>query len=81
MQVESSILGLAEIGGGRVVVYGDTNYLSSSHMVTNCYWLLKKILDFTNSNIRDPVFFSDSVNTKFPFHVDDNQLPSLHSCV
>lgn len=81
MQVESSILGLAEIGAGRVVVYGDSNCLDSSHMVTNCYWLLKKILDFTNSNIRDPVLFSDSVKTKLPLNVDDNQLPSRRSDV
>lgn len=26
-------------------------------MVSNCYWLLKKLLDFTSSNIEDPVIF------------------------
>lgn len=80
-QVESSILGLAQIGGGRVAVYGDSNCLDSSHMVTNCYWLLKKILDFTNSNIRDPVLFSDSAKTKIPLLVDDRQLPSRRNDV
>ena len=62
-------------------MYGDSNCLDSSHMVTNCYWLLKKILDFTSSNIRDPVLFSDSAKTKFPLHVDESHLPSRRSDV
>ncbi|KAK3034341.1 hypothetical protein RJ639_032239 [Escallonia herrerae] len=75
-KADSPILGLLEVGGGRIAIYGDSNCLDSSHMVTNCYWLLKKILDFTSKNRRDPVLFSDSVKQDKPLHQEDNQLPS-----
>ncbi|XP_058113808.1 subtilisin-like protease SBT6.1 isoform X2 [Magnolia sinica] len=80
-KVDSSVLGLVEVGEGRIVVYGDSNCLDSSHMVTNCYWLLKKILDFTSRNIKDPVLFSDSAKKDSPLHEDDNQLPSRRTDV
>ncbi|KAM7276499.1 hypothetical protein ACFE04_018365 [Oxalis oulophora] len=73
---DSPILGLLELGEGRIAVYGDSNCLDSSHMVTNCYWLLKKILDFTGLNTKDPVLFSNSVKQQIPIYTDDNQLPS-----
>ncbi|XP_042376631.1 subtilisin-like protease SBT6.1 isoform X1 [Zingiber officinale] len=69
------ILGLVEVGKGRIAVYGDSNCLDGSHMVTNCYWLLRKFLDFTSRNIKDPVLFSDSSKTNKPLHVDKSQLP------
>lgn len=75
-KADSSILGLLEMGGSRIAVYGDSNCLDSSHMVTNCYWLLRKILDFTGRNIKDPVLFSDSAKQDKFLHVEDNQLPS-----
>ncbi|KAL2251190.1 UNVERIFIED_CONTAM: Subtilisin-like protease SBT6.1 [Sesamum indicum] len=80
-KADSPILGLLEVGGGRIAVYGDSNCLDSSHMVTNCYWLLKKILDFTARNVRDPVLFSDSSRQDKTLHVDDNQLPSRRTDV
>ncbi|KAK4481216.1 hypothetical protein RD792_012099 [Penstemon davidsonii] len=80
-KADSPILGLLEVGGGRIGVYGDSNCLDSSHMVTNCYWLLKKILDFTSRNIRDPVLFSDSSKQDKKLHLDDNQLPSRRTDV
>ncbi|KAI3771489.1 hypothetical protein L6452_02654 [Arctium lappa] len=75
-QEDSAILGLVEVGEGRIAVYGDSNCLDSSHMVTDCYWLLQKMLDFTGRNIKDPVLFSDSVKQKQPLHQNDNQLPT-----
>ncbi|GAB4839213.1 Membrane-bound transcription factor site-1 protease [Ancistrocladus abbreviatus] len=75
IQADLPILGFLELGEGRISVYGDSNCLDSSHMVTNCYWLLKKILDFTSANARDPVLFSDSVRQVTPLFVDDKQLP------
>ena len=45
-------------------------------MVTNCFWLLKKILDFTSENMKDAVLFSDSVKLGGPLYVKDKQLPS-----
>ncbi|KAL3839876.1 hypothetical protein ACJIZ3_024467 [Penstemon smallii] len=80
-KADSPILGLLEVGGGRIGVYGDSNCLDSSHMVTNCYWLLKKILDFTSRNIRDPVLFSDSSKQDKKLHLDDKQLPSRRTDV
>lgn len=80
-KVEFSILGLVEVGGGRVAVYGDSNCLDSSHMVTNCYWLLRKILDFTSRNVKDPVLFSESAKINSPLHVDESRLPSRRTDV
>ncbi|KAF9615388.1 hypothetical protein IFM89_023039 [Coptis chinensis] len=80
-KADSSILGLVEAGGGRIAVYGDSNCLDSSHMVTNCYWLLSKILDFTSQNVRDSLLFSDSVKRDEPLYEDDNQLPTRRTDV
>nr|AUS89414.1 SITE-1 protease [Sesuvium portulacastrum] len=81
MKGTSPILGFLEVGEGRISVYGDSNCLDSSHMVTNCFWLLKKILDFTSENIKDPVLFSNSVKQGEPLYVDDKQLPSRRTDV
>lgn len=80
-KADTPILGFLEVSSGRVAVYGDSNCLDSSHMVTNCYWLLKKILEFTSKNIKDPVLFSDSVKQDKPLHQEDNQLPSRRTDV
>ncbi|XP_019097328.1 PREDICTED: subtilisin-like protease SBT6.1 isoform X2 [Camelina sativa] len=81
LKEDPAVLGLLEIGKGRVGVYGDSNCLDSSHMVTNCYWLLKKMLDFSSSNIKDPVLFSKFVKRYSPVTVDDKQLPSRRTDV
>ncbi|XP_012076700.1 subtilisin-like protease SBT6.1 isoform X2 [Jatropha curcas] len=80
-KADSPILGLVEAGEGRIAVYGDSNCLDSSHMVTNCYWLLKKLLEFTSGNIRDPLLFADSVKLDTGIYIDDNQLPSRRTDV
>ncbi|CAN4116980.1 unnamed protein product [Withania somnifera] len=80
-KTDTPILGLLEVGSGRIAVYGDSNCLDSSHMVTNCYGLLKKMLDFTSRNIKDPMLFSDSVRQGKPLYVDTNQLPSRRTDV
>ncbi|TYH08075.1 hypothetical protein ES288_A08G286400v1 [Gossypium darwinii] len=80
-KADSPILGLLEVGEGRIAVYGDSNCLDSSHMVTNCYRLLRKILDFTGSNIKDPVLFSKSVKQDMPLYEDDNHLSSRRTDV
>ncbi|XP_028751917.1 subtilisin-like protease SBT6.1 [Neltuma alba] len=80
-KADSPILGFTVMGEGRIAVYGDSNCLDSSHMVTNCYWLLRKILDFTSGDIRDPVLFSDSVKIDSALYEDDNQLPSRRTDV
>lgn len=80
-KADTPILGFLEVSSGRVAVYGDSNCLDSSHMVTNCFWLLKKILEFTSKNIKDPVLFSDSFKQDKPLHQEDNQLPSRRTDV
>lgn len=75
-----SILGLANVGHGRVSVYGDSNCLDSSHMVTNCYWLLRKILDFTTRDIRDPVLFAETARIRSPLK-NSTPLPSRRTDV
>ena len=80
-QADSPILGLLDVGKGRIAVYGDSNCLDSSHMVTNCYWLLRKILDYTSGNIRDSVLFADSVKKNAALYVEDHQLPSRRTDV
>ncbi|KAG7555853.1 Peptidase S8/S53 domain [Arabidopsis suecica] len=78
---DPAVLGLLEIGEGRVGVYGDSNCLDSSHMVTNCYWLLKKMLDFSSSKIKDPVLFSKFAKRYSPVIIDEKQLPSRRTDV
>ncbi|KAH9624048.1 hypothetical protein KSS87_019117 [Heliosperma pusillum] len=80
MKGDSAILGFLEAGNGRISVYGDSNCLDSSHMVTNCFGLLKKILEFTGGNAKDSVLFSDSVRQNVPV-LDDKQLPSRRTDV
>uniref|UniRef100_J3MBK0 Uncharacterized protein n=1 Tax=Oryza brachyantha TaxID=4533 RepID=J3MBK0_ORYBR len=70
----SSVLGMMEAGKGRIAVYGDSNCLDSSHMVTNCYWLLRKIVEFTGNRIKDPVLFSESAQLKSPVFESIHQL-------
>uniref|UniRef100_A0A0D9WM86 Uncharacterized protein n=1 Tax=Leersia perrieri TaxID=77586 RepID=A0A0D9WM86_9ORYZ len=70
----SSVLGMMEAGKGRIAVYGDSNCLDSSHMVTNCYWLLRKLVEFTGNGIKDPVLFSKSAQLKFPVFGSIHQL-------
>ena len=81
MQADFPILGLLEAGEGRIAVYGDSNCLDSSHMVTNCYWLLRKILDFTSANIRDPILFTKFSKRNSPLYLEDSKLPSRRSDV
>ncbi|GMH16564.1 hypothetical protein Nepgr_018405 [Nepenthes gracilis] len=81
IKADFPILGFLELGSGRISVYGDSNCLDSSHMISNCYWLLKKILDFTSVNVRDPVLFSDTVRRDAPLHADGKQLPSRRTDV
>ncbi|MCO5579317.1 hypothetical protein L7F22_033172 [Adiantum nelumboides] len=75
-EVEAPILGAVQVNEGRVVVHGDSNCLDSSHMVTNCYWLLKKVLDFTSNHVKDPVLFAPSRQILFPLSGPKISLPS-----
>nr|XP_004246923.1 subtilisin-like protease SBT6.1 isoform X1 [Solanum lycopersicum] len=80
-KTDTPILGFLEVGRGRIAVYGDSNCLDSSHMVTNCYGLLKKMLDFTSRSMKDPMLFSDSARQEKPLYADKNQIPSRRTDV
>lgn len=80
-KADSPILGFTEMGKGRIAVYGDSNCLDSSHMVTNCFSLLRKILDFTSEDVRDSELFSNSNKQDSPLYEDVNQLPSRRTDV
>lgn len=73
--MESPILGAVEAGRGRIAVYGDSNCLDSSHMASSCYWLLKKLLDFTSSDNQDPVIFPATNELLSPLGSMDTPLP------
>eukprot|EP00249_Psilotum_nudum_P017734 c26465_g1_i3 orf=1577-4720(+) len=75
-EVEAAVLGAVDMGNGRIAVYGDSNCLDSSHMVINCYWLLKKLLEFTSQNIRDSVIFSSPKKLTFPLIEHNIHLPT-----
>lgn len=36
--------------GGRIVVYGDSNCLDSTHMEKSCFWLIDALLEYTMTN-------------------------------
>lgn len=36
--------------GGRIVVYGDSNCLDSTHMEKACFWLIDALLEYTMTN-------------------------------
>ncbi|XP_047170954.1 subtilisin-like protease SBT6.1 isoform X1 [Vigna umbellata] len=80
-KADSPILGLMTIGEGRIAVYGDSNCLDSSHMITNCFALLRKILDFTSEDVKDPTLFSDTIKQDSPLYEADNRLPSRRTDV
>ncbi|KAL3675240.1 hypothetical protein R1sor_025188 [Riccia sorocarpa] len=80
-QVESAILGAVEAGRGRIAVYGDSNCLDSSHIVTNCYWLLKKLLDFTSHKHWDPILLPPTNELSAPMGSPDTGLPTRRTDV
>ena len=36
-------------GGGRIVVYGDSNCIDGAHLSKPCYWLLDALLEYTSA--------------------------------
>ena len=61
------ILGLYDTpeGGGRIVVYGDSNCLDSAHMQRDCFWLLDALLKYaTSSSSQRPFTPSEQVRTQ-----------------
>lgn len=47
------ILGLAQpsFESGRIVVYGDSNCIDSSHMKKDCFWLISALIEYSSHNV------------------------------
>lgn len=79
------ILGLLQTksprGGGRVIVYGDSNCIDTSHSEISCYWLLEAMLEYT-STAHLPSLFKDNqmenwygvADTELPVRMEGNRL-------
>lgn len=71
------ILGLlqttASEKSGRVVVYGDSNCLDTSHLEKPCYWMLDAILEYTSSSHLPSVFKNNQINDDY--NTVDTEVP------
>lgn len=66
---------------GRIVVYGDSNCLDSSHLEKACYWMLDAILEYTSTSHLSSIFkdnkfedWSNKVETEIPQRMKENRL-------
>ena len=50
-------------------------------MVTNCFWLLKKMLDFTNRKVKDLVLFSNAAKRDLPLVEEESKMPTRRADV
>ncbi|KAF7270742.1 hypothetical protein GWI33_016324 [Rhynchophorus ferrugineus] len=71
------ILGLLQTksarGGGRVIVYGDSNCIDTSHSEISCYWLLEAMLEYTSTSHLPSLFKDNQMNSWYG--VADTELP------
>lgn len=64
-------------GGGRIVVFGDSNCLDNSHLRRSCFWLLPILLSFTVTGKLPSLAFSESYRhmpRPPPTRMEGNQL-------
>eukprot|EP00850_Spirogloea_muscicola_P015909 SM000126S26285 [mRNA] locus=s126:92:3575:+ [translate_table: standard] len=80
-QVISPVLGLTTAGAGRLVVFGDSNCIDSSHLVSDCFWLLTRALAFSGADARDASLFQPSNLLTHPLGSLDMPLPVRRSGV
>lgn len=84
-QFKVPVLGLlqskANEKSGRIVVYGDSNCLDSSHLEKACYWMLDALLEFTSTSHLPSIFkdnkfedWSKRVDTEVPQRMEGNRL-------
>lgn len=67
--------------GGRVIVYGDSNCIDSSHLEHPCYWMLNAMLEYTSSSHLPSIFkdnqmqtWENKVETDLPVRMEGNRL-------
>lgn len=66
---------------GRIIIYGDSNCIDTSHLDAACYWMLDAMLEYTSTS-HLPSVFKDSkmtswekvVETDIPVRMDGNRL-------
>ncbi|KAG9475255.1 hypothetical protein GDO78_003612 [Eleutherodactylus coqui] len=71
------VLGLFQTqteGGGRIVLYGDSNCLDDSHRQKDCFWLLDSLLQYTSYGVL-PASISHSENRQKPPTGEGSQPP------
>jgi len=81
--VVSPVLGLYQTrgshGGGRIVVYGDSNCIDGAHLNKPCYWLMDAALEYTSAG-HLPQMFRDNASPpikpadSLPERMEKNQL-------
>ncbi|CAG9857116.1 unnamed protein product [Phyllotreta striolata] len=66
---------------GRIIVYGDSNCIDSSHLETDCYWLLDAMLEYTSTSHLPNVFKDNNfkgwegiADTDTPRRMEGNRL-------
>lgn len=66
---------------GRIIVYGDSNCIDSSHLEHACFWMLNAMLEYTSTSHLPTIFKNNQmanmdkiVDTDVPFRMDDNRL-------
>ncbi|CAH1109617.1 unnamed protein product [Psylliodes chrysocephalus] len=85
-QYKIPILGLfqtksTEKKSGRIIVYGDSNCIDSSHLDIACYWLLDAMLEYTSTSHLPSVFKDNQLlvwdgvaETETPHRMEGNRL-------
>lgn len=85
-QYKIPILGLfqtksTEKKSGRIIVYGDSNCIDSSHLDIACYWLLDAMLEYTSTSHLPSVFKDNQLlvwdgvaETETPLRMEGNRL-------
>ncbi|XP_070575086.1 membrane-bound transcription factor site-1 protease-like [Ptychodera flava] len=75
------ILGLHQVSatGGRIVLYGDSNCLDSSHLQKECFWLLEALLQYTAYGNLAPMLTEQSglplpMDAELPERMEGNHL-------
>uniref|UniRef100_A0A061RBV8 Membrane-bound transcription factor site-1 protease n=1 Tax=Tetraselmis sp. GSL018 TaxID=582737 RepID=A0A061RBV8_9CHLO len=69
------VLGITASSRGRIAVFGDASCLDSSHMVSNCFVLLRQLLEYTSMGKESTQLFTAASRTHEPFGVQSAGLP------
>ncbi|KAJ8943939.1 hypothetical protein NQ314_009603 [Rhamnusium bicolor] len=85
IKYKTPILGLLQTKSteksGRIIVYGDSNCIDTSHLELACYWMLDAMLEYTSTShlpsiFKDNQMFSwgNTADTDYPRRMEGNRL-------